>query len=79
MPDYPVDAKLADILERCTAQRFAPERYKATPEEMQLMTQSPMLDSANTSRADYVWLPVIFEGGVPKIYWHDSWKISDFE
>ena len=43
------------------------------------MTQSPMLDSANTSRADYVWLPVIFEGGVPKIYWHDSWKTSDFE
>lgn len=79
VPDYPVDAKLADILERCTAHRFEPQRYKTTPEEMQLMTQSPMLDSANTSRADYVWLPVTFESGVPKIYWHDSWKTSDFE
>lgn len=79
VPDYPVDAKLADILERCTAHRFEPQRYKTTPEEMQRIAQSPMLDSANTSRADYVWLPVIFEGGVPKIYWHDSWKTSDFE
>lgn len=78
VPDYPVDAKLADILERCTAQRFEPERYKTTPEEAQILTQSPMLDSADTSRADYVWLPLTFEGGVPKIHWHDSWKISDF-
>ena len=79
VPDYPVDAKLADILERCTAQRFEPERYKTTPEETQVMMQSPMLDSANTSRADYVWLPLTFEGGKPKIRWHDSWKLSDFE
>lgn len=79
VPDYPVDAKLADILERCTAQRFEPERYKTTPEEAQIMMQSPMLDSANTSRADYVWLPLTFENGKPKIHWHDSWKLSDFE
>ena len=78
MPDYPVDAKLADILERCTAQSFDSEHYKATPEEMQIMMNSPMLDSANTSRANYVWLPITFEDGKPKIHWHDSWKISDF-
>lgn len=22
---------------------------------------------------------IFCEGGVPKIHWHDSWKISDFE
>ena len=79
VPDYPVDAKLADILERCTAQRFDPEHYKATREEMQIMMQSPMLSSANTSRADYVWLPITFEDGKPKIHWRDSWKLSDFD
>ena len=79
VPDYPVDAKLADLLERCTAQRFDPEHYKATSEEMQTMMQSPMLTSANTSRANYVWLPITFEEGKPKIYWRDSWKLSDFE
>ena len=79
VPDYPVDAKLADLLERCTAQRFDPEHYKATSEEMQTMMQSPMLTSANTSRANYVWLPITFEEGKPKIYWRDSWKLSDFK
>ena len=79
VPDYPVDAKLADLLERCTAQRFDPEHYKATAEEMQIMMNSPMLDSANTSRADYVWLPITFVDGKPKIHWRDSWKLSDFE
>lgn len=79
VPDYPVDAKLADLLERCTAQRFDREHYKATSEEMQTMMQSPMLTSANTSRANYVWLPITFEEGKPKIYWRDSWKLSDFE
>ncbi|WP_455501341.1 family 43 glycosylhydrolase [Gemmiger sp.] len=78
VPDYPVDARLADLLERCTAQKFDPEHYAATQEEMQVMLQSPMLDSANTSRADYVWLPITFENGNPKIYWRDSWKPSDF-
>lgn len=79
VPDYPVDAKLADLLERCTAQRFDPEHYKASSEEMQTMMQGPMLTSANTSRANYVWLPITFEEGKPKIYWRDSWKLSDFE
>ena len=79
VPNYPVDAKLADILERCTAQSFDSENYKATPEETQIMMNSPMLDSANTSCADYVWLPVTFEDDKPKIYWHDSWRVSDFE
>ena len=75
----PIYAKLADLLERCTAQRFDPEHYKATSEEMQTMMQGPMLTSANTSRANYVWLPITFEEGKPKIYWRDSWKLSDFE
>lgn len=68
VPDYPVDARLADILERATAHRYNPERYKVTPEESNVLTQIPILDSANTSRADYVWLPLTFEGGVPKIH-----------
>ena len=38
-----------------------------------------LLTSANTSRANYVWLPITFEEGKPKIHWRDSWKLSDFE
>lgn len=32
-----------------------------------------------TSNATYVWLPVMWEDGVPKIYWKDEWKLEDYE
>jgi hypothetical protein len=32
-----------------------------------------------TSNATYVWLPVTWENGVPKIYWKDEWKLEDYE
>ncbi len=79
VPDYPVDAHIADALERCIAMNYEPEKYTAKPEEFSILTSSPMLDSADTSRADYVWLPITFEDGKPKIYWRDSWKLSDFD
>jgi hypothetical protein len=30
-----------------------------------------------TSLADYVWLPVRFVDGVPKIEWLDEWTIEE--
>ena len=33
----------------------------------------------NTSIADYVWLPIIFENDMPRIYWRDSWSIEEFD
>lgn len=33
----------------------------------------------NTSIADYVWLPIRFEGEMPIIEWKDSWKLEDYE
>lgn len=33
----------------------------------------------NTSIADYVWLPIRFEGERPVIEWKDSWKLDDYE
>lgn len=29
-----------------------------------------------TSTAGYVWLPITFENGIPKIYWQDEWTIE---
>lgn len=37
------------------------------------------LDRANTSIARYVWLPLRFDGGVPRIDWLDEWRIDDFD
>ena len=35
--------------------------------------------SRNTKNARYVWLPITFEDGTPRIHWHDEWKWEDFE
>ena len=35
--------------------------------------------SENISIADYVWLPLKFEGENVYIDWYDEWKIEDFE
>jgi hypothetical protein len=33
----------------------------------------------NTAIADYVWLPIRFEGEMPVIDWKDSWRWEDYE
>jgi hypothetical protein len=50
---------------------FAPD---ATEEEKALEVLE-----ANTSVADYVWLPISFEGDRPWIEWRDEWRVEDYE
>ena len=33
----------------------------------------------NTSVADYVWLPLRFDGAMAFLDWHDEWRIEDFD
>jgi hypothetical protein len=35
--------------------------------------------SNDTSVADYVWLPIRFDGDMPCIDWKDEWRIEDYE
>ncbi len=79
VPNFPVDARIADIMERSIAGHYEPEKYSVTPEEQQIVMNSPMLESADTSIADYVWLPVTFTNGRPEIAWRDSWTTEEFE
>lgn len=78
VPEFMVDARIADIMERSIAGHYEPERYQVTPEEQQLVMKSPMLESADTSGADYVWLPLRFEGDQVEIEWLDEWRIEDY-
>ena len=34
---------------------------------------------SNTSIADYIWLPIRFEGEQPIIDWHYEWRLEDYE
>lgn len=36
------------------------------------------LTAENTSLADYVWLPVRFDGEMACLDWHDEWRIEDY-
>lgn len=79
VPEYPVDARKADLIRRCIGRREQPEEYPVTPEELQEFAEIPALENVNTSAADYVWLPIAFEDGQVKIAWQDEWKLEDYE
>ena len=36
------------------------------------------LSHPNTSIADYVWLPIRFDGDIPYLSWEDEWRTEDF-
>lgn len=79
VPGYPVDAAKADMIERAIAAHYEPERYQVGPEEKKALMDSPMLASANTSIADYVWLPLEFDEEKVSIKWQDEWRLEDYE
>lgn len=52
----------------------------STEAEREAAIQSIPADTGNnTSIADYVWLPIRWEGDSPRIEWRDEWKLDEFE
>ena len=74
LPEYRVDARIADLFTRTIAMRYDPEHYQASQEEMQEMLQANVFETADTSISDYVWLPVEWENGRPVLKWHNEWR-----
>lgn len=54
-------------------------REDATEEEREQARQQMQAAAkpANTSLANYVWLPIRFDGENVRIEWHDEWKLDD--
>lgn len=73
LPDITVDACLADVFTRVIASAYEPDKYSATEAERQKMYAANRLETANTSMAEYVWLPVTIQNGKPCIRWLDAW------
>lgn len=48
-------------------------------EDMSIVEVLNSLTVSNTSEADYVWLPIRFDGEMAYLDWHDSWRIEDYE
>ena len=73
VPGYPMDREKEELFRRVIASHSDPDRYSCTEEERRIVMEAPSLESADTSVADYVWLPVRFEGKKPVIEWTDRW------
>lgn len=78
VPDYPVDRRKADMIRRCTAAHYDSARYTVTAEEKAEYQNAPMLETADTSAARYVWLPIEWQGDQPVVRWRDEWRLEDF-
>ncbi len=79
LPNYHVDARIADLFTRVIASNYDPERYQATEEERREMYAGNVLETADTSTAEYVWLPVEWGGEKPVIRWRDRWQVKDLD
>ena len=84
LPQYHVDARIADIFTRTIACNYAPDKYEADDEERAEMYRGNILETADTSIADYVWLPIRLDApceeypnGRVRIEWKDSWILRE--
>ena len=78
MPNDLLDYKQAEAIRRVVASKYQPDMYSATEEEKKMFAARPDLERANTSIADYVWLPILFENEKMHIAWQDEWRIEDY-
>lgn len=75
LPGYHVDSRIADLFTRVIGSTYEPEKYQATDAERKEMYEGNVLETANTSVADYVWLPLEWEGERCVIRWQEAWKV----
>lgn len=77
VPDFHVSAGVYDRIWGIIVALYTGKPI--SKEEKEWFDALPMMDNVNTSIADYVWLPLRFEGDTVCIDWKDEWKIEDYE
>lgn len=75
IPDYPMSKKKYEWFCRVIGSNYNRKKYKSTIKEKIELMKTPMMANVNTSISDYVWLPIEFENGMPRIRWQDEWKL----
>lgn len=55
------------------------EQHSIEEKQKALQEAQSFAGPQDTSQAVYVWLPIMFEDGIPKIRWYDEWRVEDFE
>lgn len=73
VPDFMMTKKRYEQIERVLVSQYD-KNIRPTEEDYCTVMEAPFLSAANTSIAEYVWLPLTFEGERPVIRWMDEWK-----
>lgn len=76
VPKYVVTGERYQQILRVVA-RQSDKSYKPRLADYLTVAGAPFLGTANTSIAEYVWLPMSFEGEMPVIDWHNEWTIEE--
>ncbi len=72
VPEYVMTKERYDSFVRAIGSRYD-KSLKPSLRDMLTMLRSPMMGSADTSIANYVWLPIDWEGQTPRIRWQAQW------
>ena len=75
MPDALMTSEEVDVIYRAIASRSDKSIKVTGKEKMQMIRRMAM--QVDTSIADYVWLPIRFEGDMPRIEWRDKWTPAE--
>ena len=75
VPEFVMDRNKYDIIVRSILCR-KDRNIRVSEEEKTMFAAMPMMGTADTSVADYVWLPLVFNGDKAEIRWADEWKPS---
>ena len=75
MPDALMTSEEVDVIYRAIASRSDKSIKVTGKEKMQMIRRMTM--QVDTSIADYVWLPIRFEGDMPRIEWRDKWTPAE--
>lgn len=77
VPDFHVGAGVSTKIWGIIVSIF--KKNPVPKEDMEWFNALPMMDNVDTSIADYVWLPLRFEGDRVCIDWKSEWKIEEME
>lgn len=78
VPDYKVTRERYEMMVRAIAGFSDKNVKRPSLKDLKNVMKVPTSTSADTSRANYVWLPIHFEDGMPRINWTESWNPSEY-
>ena len=74
VPDYVMTKERYDTLYRVIYSRVDKTLHPSVKDVIAL-AKAPLMGSADTSQALYVWIPFTWEGDFPKLHWQETWSL----